>query len=109
MDCSASQCGTESECSESYRDQSDNCCNGSVLSHATTPSWRSRSFPANYRAPRAAPQSEGSKDRTELQQAQAPPRHRLPPLPSEARGPRAPSSEAQYLGRIASEVNEANA
>jgi len=106
VDCSASQCETESELSEAYRDQPDNNCgDGSVLSHATTPSWRSRSFPANYRAPRAAP--EGNKDGAEPQQA--PPRYRLPPLPSEARGPRAPSSEARYLRKIASEVNEANA
>jgi len=108
VDCSASQCGTESDISEGYSHQlGNNSCQGSVLSHATTPSWRSRSFPPHYRAPGAAPKADGSKDKVEPQAG--PQKHRLPPLPSEARGPKGPSSEVRYLGCIASEVNEANA
>merc|ERR1719321_589371 len=100
FDCSASQCGTESEFSEGYRDQPNNC-SGSAVSHATTPSWRSRSFPPNFK-------HSGSRDNGEQQQATVTERQRLPPLPSEARGPKRPCSEVRYLGSIASEVNEAN-
>lgn len=104
--CGASECSTEF--SEGYKEQSDNC-NGSVLSHATTPSWRSRSFPRNFKPAGAAPKAEASKDNGEPQQVPMTQRRRLPPLPSEARGPKGPTSEVRYLGCISSEVNEANA
>jgi len=80
------------------------------LSHATTPSWRSRSFPPRPPQPGLAP------GRPEADEAVPETRQRLPPLPMEARwaaaalrpGGVAPS-ELRHLEGIGSDVFEANA
>jgi len=76
---------------------------GSKISHATTPSWRSRSFPPVCPATGSA---EATSKRTRL---------RLPPLPDEARwlgvlGKRGqPPTEVAHLREIDEDVCEANA
>eukprot|EP00931_Biecheleriopsis_adriatica_P122518 TRINITY_DN97515_c0_g1_i1.p1 TRINITY_DN97515_c0_g1~~TRINITY_DN97515_c0_g1_i1.p1 ORF type:complete len:325 (+),score=59.86 TRINITY_DN97515_c0_g1_i1:27-1001(+) len=90
---------------------------GTTLSHATTPSWRSRSFPPHY-GTAAVPGSPGAADvldTLEPLEENAVVR-RLPPLPLEARwaavGKRsllAPASELQRLKSIDPDVDEANA
>lgn len=128
----SSQCGsTASSCAD---DLVERCCGGSVaggsaaITHATTPSWRSRSFPQPPRARtchgRKNKGSQGSECSIE-EEADATDgcaakrkleRHRLPPLPMEARWAhselhrcKAPPSEVQRLQRIDEHVREANA
>lgn len=85
------------------------CNNSQALSHATTPSWRSRSFP-----PRFARERIVQANRT-LQKPRLTQKPRLPPLPIEARWfaatqlRGAPPSEVQRLHDIDAHVNEANA
>eukprot|EP00927_Polykrikos_kofoidii_P075066 TRINITY_DN7111_c0_g4_i1.p1 TRINITY_DN7111_c0_g4~~TRINITY_DN7111_c0_g4_i1.p1 ORF type:complete len:339 (-),score=52.30 TRINITY_DN7111_c0_g4_i1:44-967(-) len=83
------------------------------LSDATTPSWRSRSFPANHQRSQVS-SSAVSSDADREMPASA--RSRLPPLPLEARWAatgaqrvRGATSEMRWLDGIDSEVNEANA
>lgn len=79
----------------------------SQLSHATTPSWRSRTFPANFLPRRREVQD--SKDCNVQLDVSAKTR-RLPALPEEARPQnRCPPSEVAHLSEIASDVHEANA
>lgn len=91
----------------------------SVLSHATTPSWRSRSFPINFLKshpnPCSAVQSDvstGSRHRASegkaLQTDACPSGCRMPALPDEARR-KTPCSELLRLKEIAEDVCEANA
>lgn len=90
---------------------SQTCCEGqdcaSQLSHATTPSWRSRSFPANVVLRRREVQkSKASNAHLDLSAKT----RRLPALPEEARPQnRCPPSEVAHLSEIASDVHEANA
>jgi len=85
---------------------------GSCVSHATTPSWRSRSFP-----PRLTGCGQGASSTLERQDADGKRRaRRCPPLPMEARWAAteilrkgAPASELQRLDEVGSEVCEANA
>lgn len=96
---------------------SDYAC--SDVSHATTPSWRSRSFPPHYRGAAASEcgsQSIPEDDVVVLGAQEKLARRELPPLPLEARwmaaGRRnlaAPSSEMQRLNKIDPAVDEANA
>jgi hypothetical protein len=81
------------------------------LSHATTPSWRSRSFPPNFRqsaSPELDPMARASPAVYVDTTTSA--RRRLPPLPDEAREHKvSPPSEVLRLSDISSEVHEANA
>lgn len=99
-----------SSCAESQGPQGDGAASqlGTQLSHATTPSWRSRTFPQGFlarcrkfqksKALADAPSGSGAKSR------------RLPQLPEEARPQKmAPPSEVGFLAEISSEVGEANA
>lgn len=95
MDASASSFGG----SQGYP---DSAYGQTVISHATTPSWRSRTFPPNFLSKRSDPAAQ-------LPQGEASTaRRRLPSLPEEARI-RTPCSEVARLADIAPEVNEANA
>lgn len=128
----SSQCGsTASSCVDDFAER---CCGGSVaggsaaVTHATTPSWRSRSFPqpprvrtgrrrrnmgtniSESRIEEEADATDGSAADRKLE------RHRLPPLPMEARWAnselhrcKAPPSELQRLQGIDEHVKEANA
>jgi len=110
----ADDAASELDCAASLRSGSQGCreCQ-SFLSHATTPSWRSRSFPPHVLKKLAVESSsqvshsrcghEASSDKAQVQE-----RRRLPSLPDEARRS-SPPSEVALLGDIASEVNEANA
>lgn len=84
----------------------------SNVSHATTPSWRSRSFPP--RCPAGVTAVTTIPEDSEAESGEAKPR--LPPLPMEARWKSAgmhrrgaPMSEIRRLEEIGSEVCEANA
>jgi hypothetical protein len=100
--------GLETE-NDTALDTDKSCqCPSELISHATTPSWRSRSFPPHYRrladsypavaaSGRATPETGGSG-------------RRLPPLPDEATRRRSsPLTEVARLSDITSEVHEANA
>mmetsp|Transcript_110532 Transcript_110532/g.195736 ORF Transcript_110532/g.195736 Transcript_110532/m.195736 type:complete len:327 (-) Transcript_110532:11-991(-) len=79
---------------------------GTEITHATTPSWRSRSFPPAIDPATSMPVT--SMPSASIQTA---PRRRLPPLPDEARQakPYSAPSEIRHLDRIDSAVHEANA
>lgn len=100
---------SKSEIPEARTDTDKSCQCPSEISHATTPSWRSRSFPPHYRpidvqsnpavssSARATPESGCS-------------RRPLPPLPEDATRRRStPLSEVVRLTEIDSQVHEANA
>lgn len=85
----------------------------SNLSHATTPSWRSRSFPWRAEVPGA---KSGRHAEASDREPAAGERPRLPPLPMEARWAasqshrsKAPPTELFCLERIDEAVHEANA
>lgn len=90
------------------------------LSHATTPSWRSRSFPPHLmarsrklRMPSVAEDDVACmKTRSAEDGASPEVARRRPPLPAEARWTRVyrpPRSEVQRLNDVDSEIQEANA
>ncbi|CAE8618931.1 unnamed protein product, partial [Polarella glacialis] len=91
----------------------------SSLSHATTPSWRSRSFPHGCQRPESSRTNASACGHLPGVPESAVPEgaaRRLPPLPLEARwaavgqrNPGAPPSELQHLRSIDPEVDEANA
>lgn len=79
---------------------------GTEITHATTPSWRSRSFP-----PAIDPATSVPINSMQAASIQTAPRRRLPPLPDEARqaNPYSTPSEVRHLDHIDSAVHEANA
>lgn len=105
MGCSASSCGASQACQEGQGyGAASQVSRATKLSHATTPSWRSRSFPPNFLAKCRAAQ-----EKTEQEDTAGKVR-RLPALPDEARPQRgSPPSEVALLSDIASEVHQANA
>mmetsp|Transcript_72825 Transcript_72825/g.115265 ORF Transcript_72825/g.115265 Transcript_72825/m.115265 type:complete len:372 (+) Transcript_72825:53-1168(+) len=98
----------KAEVAECMNDTDKSCQCPSEISHATTPSWRSRSFPPHYRRIDVDSNSVCSNARATPEPVGG--RQRLPPLPDDATQRRmSPLSEVVRLTDIDSQVHEANA